>query len=402
MRILQVHNAYVHPGGEDAVVRDEKRLLESYGHEVRQYRRDNTEILSWPAWRRAAFFLTGRDGGRRPLMEILERERPDLIHVHNPFYLVGTDVYRCARRWGIPLVQTLHNFRLLCPAGTCFREGRPCEACRPDHWTPAVRHRCWRGSRAATRRLVGMIRELRRALLEEGDPPFFIALSAFSRDRFSMGGFPRNRMAVKANVLVPDPGPVNGIGRGGLYVGAMVPYKGVEVLLEARRRAGSGESLILIGEGPSRKGWERRFGGGGIRFLGRRGPGEVLAAMGRARYVVVPSLCYEHFPRVIAEACARGVPVIAAGHGSLAEWARDGETGLLFPPGDAAALAACLRRLDEDAGLARRLGRGARGMYEAFMAPEPNYRRLMTIYAAARGETAATGEAGTDVVCGCR
>lgn len=381
MKILLVHNAYQQPGGEDEVVRTERRLLEERGHGILEFTRHNDEIERMSALAVAGDTLWSRDT-RRDLARLLERERPDIVHCHNTFPLISPSAYYAARDAGTPVVQTLHNYRLVCSNAQLFRDGGPCEDCvgKSLPW-PGVLHACYRDDRRASAVVVAML-GLHRALGTWSRlVARYIALTEFARGRFVEGGLPADRIAVKPNFLHPDPGPGRGGGGFALYVGRLSEEKGIEPLLRAWE-AIDDVPLRIVGDGPLAPLVRQAVGRAGlVRWLGRLPQEDVQRLLGEARCLVVPSRWYEGFPRVVVEAFARGTPVVASRLGGLAEIVEEGRTGWLFRAGDGDDLARTIRSIDADDGVLRE---GARAEFEARYTAEASYRTLTRIYAEAR------------------
>lgn len=373
-RVVVVHNAYQHRGGEDAVVDDEIALLRANGHAVERYRRSNDDIgaMSGPALAVSTFWSARTT---RDMTALIRTFRPDVLHVHNTFPLISPSLYWAAARAGVPVVQTLHNFRLLCPQAMLLRQGRVCEDC-VGHvpWRGVVRA-CYRDSRAQSGVLAGML-VLHRALGTWRDRVTrYVALNDFCRARFIEGGLPADRIAVKPN-FVDLPPPPEGVRRGALFVGRLSPEKGISTLAEAARRLPDC-AVTVIGTGPDEPALR------GVRNVDLRGfceVGAVHTAMQSAGWLVMPSIWYENFPRTLVEAFACGLPVVASRLGALTELVREGETGLLFEPGDAADLAQKMAWAQAHPDAMARMGRNARAEYEANYTAGINYRQLTAIY----------------------
>jgi glycosyltransferase involved in cell wall biosynthesis len=291
---------------------------------------------------------------------------------------------------GVPVVQTLHNYRLLCPQGMLLRSGRPCVDCVGRAPLPGVLHACYRESRAASAAVAVMLTVHRGIGTWTRRVDAFIALSRFARDRFVEGGLPADRLHVKPNFLDPDPGV--GSGRGGflLYVGRLSPEKGIPTLLAAWRivsaeRSAAAPRLVLVGDGPLASDVRNAAESlPGLEWRGAQPLGEVLALMGDARVLVFPSLCFENSPRVILEAFARGLPVLASRRGSTGELVQEGVTGRLFEPGEPADLARALAWATAPGTELTALARGARAAFQASHTADRNAERLFEIYAEAR------------------
>lgn len=378
LRVLMVHGAYQQRGGEDSVVDAEVALLRANGHTVQTYVRHNNEVSGQGKVVLAAQALwSGRSV--RDMREALTTFRPDVVHVHNTWPLLSPAVYWPAYKAGVPVVQTLHNFRLMCPQAMFLRDGQICEDCLGKLPWRGVARACYRGSRAQTAVLAGSV-QLHRALGSyDHAVTLYVALSAFSKGKFVQGGLPGDRVRIKPN-FVEDVGNGPSLGRrGGLFVGRLSDEKGVAVLLGALRQTDA--SVLVAGDGE----WGPRVRAQlGERALGFQPMAEVLLRMKSASYLVLPSLCGENFPRTIAEAYCCGLPVIASRLGAMAELVDDGVTGLLFEVGNEADLAAKLQWAEQNPDAMRRMGEAARARYEAMYTPQRNHAELMAIYAEAR------------------
>jgi glycosyltransferase involved in cell wall biosynthesis len=345
VKILVAHNFYQRRGGEDAVCESEVRLLRHAGHKVVEYLRQNDEIHDYSFFAKASlgWGASWSERANRELREILVREAPDVAHFHNTFPLISPSAYYACHAAGVPVIQTLHNFRLLCPGGNLFRDGHVCEDCLSHSLLHSIAHGCYRGSRVTTSAVAGMITVHRLLGTWAKQVDLFLVCTDFARRKFVSGGFDGRRIKVKPNFITADPGIRSGGGSTGLFVGRLSPEKGPELLPAAWSKLGASIPLEIVGDGPSRAALESdcaRLGLQTIHMAGWIDCGAVIERLRAARFLIVPSTCYEGFPLAIAEAYACGVPVIAAGHGGLAEIVRDGFTGLHFRPGDAVDLAA--------------------------------------------------------------
>lgn len=382
MRVAIFHNRYAQRGGEDSVVETESELLRKAGCEVAHYGVDSAPLLdSRSARLRAALRVRWNADAARGVARFLARHPADVAHVHNFFPLLSPSVHATLRELGVPVVQTLHNYRLVCANGIFLREGRPCEECAVRGPWRAVRYGCWRGSRLATAVWAEATAAQRRWGSWLACVDRFVAPSAFAKRKLAAAGLPAERIAVKPNP-VPDPGEPGTPGRGAVYVGRLAPEKGVGLLLDAWRTLPGAPSLAIAGAGPDGPALrERARGIPGVRFLGEIPRERVPGLLAQAAFAVAPSLCYEAFPVAVAEAMAAGRAVVASDAGALAELVEPGANGLLFRSGDPASLASACRRLLEDADLAAALGREGRARYEEELAPERQTERLLALYA---------------------
>lgn len=385
MKILLVYNTYQEPGGEEVVFGKERRLLEEAGHEVSEYRRHNDEIKQYSAIKRLGLIshTVWAPDSRRDFTALLRENKPDIVHVHNTFPLISPSIFWACRSEGVPVVHTLHNYRLLCPGANFFRAGKPCEDCITGNFWQGVLHGCYRHSRVETVPVALMLAVHHTGKTWSRMVDRYIALSEFSRSRFVNAGFPEERIVIKPNFVDPDPGKRTGDGSYALFIGRVSQEKGAETLLKAWRQLPRSYTLRIIGDGPSRTQLESQAASEGlsnVQFMGRMAHEKVIQAIKDARFVIFPSELYETFGLGIIEAFACGVPVLASRLGAMQEIVRDGHSGLLFRPGDAADLAGVVSRAWEQPDYMRRLGEQARKEYETKYTAAANYQRLVEIY----------------------
>jgi exopolysaccharide biosynthesis WecB/TagA/CpsF family protein len=398
VRILLVHNYYgaAAPSGENVAFELERDLLRRGGHEVRTFCRSSDELRS----RGAAGLLRGAAATPwNPWMAAAVRReveafRPDVVHAHNTFPLLSPAIFpavgsRAAR------VLTLHNYRLFCPAAIPQRGGLPCTECLDRRSVlPALRHGCYRGSRAATAPLALNVALARAAALWRRHVEAFIALTPFQRDLVVAAGLPADRVHVKPNFYPGRPTPVPWPERRevAVFVGRLSEEKGLGHLLEAWGAWGdAAPTLRVVGDGPLRGALEARARALGLRrveFLGRRSQPEAEAEIGRARLLVLPSTCFEGFPMVLREALALGTPAAVSALGPLPGLVEEGGAGVTFGPGDPASLLAVVRRAWDAPGALEAMGAAARRSFEARYAEEPNLDALLEVYDRARAARA--------------
>lgn len=381
MRILVCHNSYQQPGGEDRSVAAEAALLRAHGHDVIEYSRHNDEIKDYRLLKKALlyFVTTWSRKSYREVKELCRKHRPDIAHFHNTLPLISPSAYYACKQEGVPVVQALRNYRLICPSGLLMRSGEICEDCIGGDFTPSLKHKCYRDSYIQTRAVVHMLRKHWKRGTYSQIVDMYIALTNFARDKFIEGGLPAEKIAVKPNFMLDPPQPCIG-GDYAVFAGRISFGKGVHVLLKAWRQLDF--PLTVIGDGPQRRKLEEmRIPG--VNFLGYLPHGDAIELLRRARFLVFPALLYETFGRAMIEAFACGKPVIASRLGTATEIVEDGKTGLLFEPGDAEDLAAKAKTLIDNSSLAEELGRNAREEFEAKYTPERNHRELVNIYLAA-------------------
>lgn len=379
MKVLILHNLYQNPGGEDVVVRNEAALLEQAGHLVTVETVDNHAIDGVFAKVRTAFRARYDPARRTWMRALLERVRPDVVHVHNFFPLLTAAVHAEARSYGVPVIQTLHNFRLFCAAATFERNGRICELCVHKGRINAVVHRCYRDSVVSSAAVAAMQHEAvdRRLLTDNVDR--FIALTEFAKSKFLECGLPAEKVVVKPNFLnrsaVREELPRDGV----LFVGRIAKEKGLFTLMKAWRSLPD-IPLTVIGDGPLRADLERSSPAN-VRFLGWLAPNEVDDAMRRAAVLIVPSLWYEGFGMVLIEGFANGLPAIVSRIGSLAEIVEPAVTGDYCVPGDPESIVTTVRRVLADRTALGRMSRNAKNVFEERYSAERNLALMESIYA---------------------
>jgi len=339
MKVLIIHNGYCLPGGEDSVVASEQAALSARGHQVISYYRNNREFSSMPASGKALFLITEYFFSRRTARELsalIEREKPDIVHVHNIFYTISPSVYTVCRKYAIPIVQTLHNYRYLCPNALFFVNGRICQRCLSGNFLRAVLLRCRNGSVLESLwsslwvwrlRKSGFLNSINR----------YIALSEFSKSRFVAAGFDESRISVKPNFVKALPKRLEA-GSFVLYAGALVDYKGVDELMRIIERS-VGIPFVIAGQGPKEKelrNWlsslDNRYI---IEFKGQVSADVMAGLLSNASVLLFTSRCYENFPRIIVEAFSCGVPVLASDTPVMKEIIEDGNGELYGTVDDA-------------------------------------------------------------------
>jgi glycosyltransferase involved in cell wall biosynthesis len=382
MKIVVAHNFYQQAGGEDVVFNAEVELLREFGHQVVLFQVHNDSVkqmgrlalLTNTVWNRSI---------HAELRQVVRRERADVVHFHNTFPLISPAAYYAARAEGAAVVQTLHNFRLLCPGALFYRDEKVCTKCLGSAvpWRGVV-HGCYRGSKLGTAVAAAAVSGHRAIGTWRNAVDIYIALTESAREKFLIGGLPPEKVIVKPNFVHPDPKSRAGGGGYAVFVGRLSPEKGVETLLKAWRIVGNQLPLRIIGDGPLAESVKSAMvENPAISWLGRRPMDEIYDVIGNASLLVQPSNCFETFGRVAIEAFAVGTPVVASGHGAMADVVgSDGRHGVLFTPGDSNDLARKVLQLLKNPAHAAAIRLAVREEFEAKYTGQQNHVRLMDIY----------------------
>ena len=386
MKILLVHCHYRLPGGEDAVFAAERALLERRGHQVIVYERSNEEAAHGLPKALLPLHAVWNHAAARDIKHIIKTQNIDAVHIHNTLLLLSPAVVRAAKSTGVPVVQTLHNFRLFCPNGILLRDGRVCEDCPRHGLSCAIRHRCYRGSRLQTVLCVLSTR-LHRAL-KTYSRLHYITLTDFNRQKLlALKQIPPENVSVKPNFVEPPETIVPYAARENqvVYIGRLDALKGIRLLLEAwarYERSGGGMKLIICGTGPEETWCREYLTREKLKQVELRGfvPNSAARAlMGQSKALILPTQWYEGFPMTIVEAFSAATPVICSDLGNAGSLISDGVTGFKFPADSAEQLAQTLNRLQH----AESVSEGALKTYQENFTSEANYRQLMAIYSKA-------------------
>lgn len=381
MRILTVHNNYQQPGGEEQIFATETALLESYGHEILRYTLDNDRIATTNPLLLAKNTLWNSTVYRE-LRSLIHAKQPQVAHFHNTFPLISPAAYYAARDEGVAVIQTLHNYRLLCPNALFFRAGRVCEDCLGTTVPlPGVIHGCYRGSHSASAMVAATVSLHSLLGTWTNVVDTFVIYSQFAMNKFIEGGLPAEKLAFKTNFLHPVPTPGQGKGGYAVFVGRLSIEKGLGVMLDAWRQLGGKIPLKILGDGPmAGLVTEAIQEMPEIEWLGRRSLEEVYEIVGDAAFLVFPSEWYETFGRVAIEAFAKGTPVVASNIGAIAELVDHQHNGLLFRPSDPTDLANQIEWLLAHPQKLAQMRLTARSEFDAKYTANDNCKRLIEIY----------------------
>src|ERR1700722_15295850 len=382
MKVLMVRNRYQQRGGEDAVVEAETRLLGANGIDVRRFDADNDSISGLVAKIQVSASQFGVPSTAvSEFRNTVSSFRPDVVHLHNWFPTLSPSIFNICQSERVPVVHTLHNYRLLCAGATLFRDGRVCEDCIGNPLrTPGFAHSCYRNSFAGTAvATAGMLAHWSIGTWRRSVDRY-IALTEFARHKMVEGGLPSDKVIVKPNFVDPDPGIGSGQGGYLLYVGRLTEEKGLRVLLECWRSAPDLPLLRIAGTGPLENEVSQAAATmDNVEWLGGRSSEEVIDLMREASALLCPSQWYEGMPRVVIESLAVGTPVIASRIGCYPEMIVDGQEGALFPTGDSSGLRVRLRSLLECKSLGSMRAK-ARRCFEMKYTGDLNYALLLNVY----------------------
>jgi glycosyltransferase involved in cell wall biosynthesis len=396
VRILQLHNRYQIRGGEEGVVQAEQALLIQYGHQVEQLEVSNDDIVTPIDQALAAVRAIYSVPAKSQVAAAIARYRPDIVHVHNFFPLLSPSIYDACLAARVPVVQTLHNYRLGCVKAMLFRDNQICERCldQANPWF-GVKYGCYRDSKVQSAVVAAMLttHRWRRTWLEKVDA--YITLTDFQRQKMVQAGLPSTKIHVKPNFVHPivpaddpaprDPAIVAAVASPFvLFVGRLSIEKGLPIVIEAYQQNPTLPRLIIVGDGPERSVLEQQVMTAGlaasVQFLGYQPKAVIHQLMQQAMALIFPSIWYEGFPLTIAEALSCGLPPLVSRLGSMIEIIQHNGNGLHFEPGDAADLAVKIECIVRDPELRKKLALAARQSYEQSYTSEQNYVQLMAIY----------------------
>ena len=383
MKVLMVHNYYRSsaPSGEDRVFENEVALLRSKGIDVVTYERHNDEayritkakLAHDVVWNKRTF---------ADMDHLIRREKPDIAHFHNTWYMISPSAYYACRTRNVPIVQTLHNFRMFCANGLLLRKDRICEECLDTHGMRSAIYGCYGGSRLWTLPVYTAQRYHRNRGTWYDTVDAYITLNNFAKDKFLSYGIDPVKLFVKPNFAEDCGVERRNIDRTAIYVGRLTTEKGVGVLVKAYEhliKDGVRLGLNIIGDGILKDKIDV-FPDARMQITGKKHHSEVIQAIKQADYAILPSICYEMLPLVLVESFACGRPVVASRIGALPELVEDGKTGLLFEPGNSRDLASKIKWMLENKDTCIEMGKNARKVYEEKYTAEKNFKMLMDIY----------------------
>jgi glycosyltransferase involved in cell wall biosynthesis len=352
MKILQIHNKYKIRGGECGVVDAEYKLLTDNCQQVIQYIKNNSDLdnLSTPQRIKALFSIRSNNNVKSELEALVASEKPDVAHVHNIFPMLSPIVYKTLNRLGIPIVQTLHNYRFLCPNGTFFTNGSICEDCQLKGFSSAVKKRCVRDNLVISYLYASAIKTAWQENVFNDCITRHIALNHFVKDKMIAGGIAADKIDICGNFIWDNKSHSEEKDNYILYLGRLSPEKGVETLIKAVLSLDN-VHLKIAGTGPDKEKLQRlgnRASGSTIEFVGYVSGDEKVQLIKKALCTVIPSEWYENFPMSVLESLSLGTPVIASKIGGLPDMIKEGETGMFYKTGDIKDLAKTIQNLLSD------------------------------------------------------
>lgn len=377
--ILIVHNYYQIPGGEDTVVANEKRMLEEHGHKVILYTRNNAELKRMSKLRKLLLPVTTvfNPKSYKEIKQLIQKENIEVVHVHNTLNLISPAVYYVARAMKIPVVQTIHNFRLLCPGATFYRDGHICEDCVEHGLKCAVKHSCYRGSIAQT--LVCVMSTWIHRMTGIYGKINYICLTEFNKNKLlQLPQIEKEMTFVKPNFVECRENFVSEEKRKNQFVfaGRLDKLKGIDILFEAWRQMGEeAPKLIVCGTGPLNE-WCKAFVNSNTVNIEMRGfvPNQdAIKIISNSKALILPTQWYEGFPMSIVESFSVGTPVICSELGNSGSVVGEGITGCKFTADNINELILAVKRC-------KGLCQSTLHEYNAKYTEEMNYQMLRRIY----------------------
>lgn len=383
MKILFVHNYYQQAGGEDKVVKNEIDMLKNKGHVVELFNMSNDELINLNHLKKIGLFTKTiwSFSSYKRILNKINTFNPDIVHFHNFFPLISPSAYYACKKMNKPVVQTLHNYRLICPSATLLRNGEICERCLDNSLVNAVKYKCYRNSRAQTATVVSMLKFNRILKTWTRKVDKYICLTDFAKEKMSQGGIPKDKITIKPNFIERNQHVNSKRENYVLFVGRISEEKGLSVLLSSwfNLKNKNDMKLIIIGDGPDKTLLEETYKDDTVIFKGKRNSIEVLEYMQKAKFLVMPSIWYEGFPMTIVESYSVGTPVIASNIGSLKEVVKDGISGYHFINRDTESLTNVLDKAINNKDINKLIANSYQE-YQTKYSKEINYKFLLNIY----------------------
>jgi glycosyltransferase involved in cell wall biosynthesis len=388
MKILLIHNQYKQKGGEDVVFKAESSLLKEKGHTVYEYKISNDNLKTESLFDKIKVGINTIWSVKsyREIKKLIIEIQPDVVHIHNTFPQLSPSIYWAVKSLNIPVVQTLHNYRLTCANGLLYRNSKICEECVKRGKYSALKHKCYRGSFLATLPLVIMFYLHKIIGTYKNKVDIYITLTNFAKNMMIESGLPEDKIKVKPNfvninfnkTIYTD---INKRKKQFIFVGRIVKEKGINLLLEAFDQNIEDFDLVVIGEGPERENLQRKYRKNKrIKWYGQLNNDEVLEEISKSYSLVMPSKLYETFGMVVIEALSVGTPVIVPNHAGFPDIISPNENGYLFQPNGVTDLALKMKKIIALNNNWNEFSKNALKSYEKYYTSEKNYQYLMDIY----------------------
>lgn len=377
-----MHTVYRLAGGEESAVAAERSMLSAAGVDVTVWDQRNATFAERYGWSQTAVKTVWNASTARDLASFLRANEPfDVAHVHNTFPAMSPSIFATLKSFGVPVVRTLHNYRLSCVNALHMRANRPCFQCLGTPFPAAgIRFACYDDSpaKASVVALLSSAEKLLRVSTRWVDR--VIALSRFSQTIFERAGIPRHHIVVSPNTVAFEPTDTSTLSGSYVFIGRLSPEKGVDLLLQTWKRLPNPPSLRIIGDGPLADDVRAAHGTSNITWVGTLQKNEVMRELLNARALVAPSAALENCPMTVLEASAAGVPSIVPKHGAMEEMIDDGRTGWHVEPGSRESLAAAVMQRTADDQVVRAAGRAARTKYGTLWSRSVASKRLLALY----------------------
>lgn len=375
MKILQVHNIFIGKTGEETVVEEERKILERNGHQVVQFVKDNSDLENFSLTQKIKMYgtLLSSKSIARELKLVIEAEKPDICHVHNTFPIITPVVYKVCHEMRLPVIKTLHNYKLVCTNSLLFRDGEVCEKCLNKSLYNSVKYKCYRDSYLATAVQARVIQHHRNKGTWQHLVDRYVCLTDFQKHKLISGGLPADKVSVKPNFMAESGLPVVREDFF-LFVGKIDLYKGLNDLLHLFRHNDQSK-FILIGKSVRPEQFNEFEN---VEHLGEQGRSVVLDHMRRCKAVIFPSKYYEGMPMVLLEAFSHKKPVISRDRGAMSSMVLEGFNGLKYEQEED--LVKAVARFEAEPGLVDRLGENAYADYQQKYTDEQGYQNLVDLY----------------------
>ncbi len=384
LKVLVLHNSYLKFGAEDLVFQSETEGLKKAGIKVLTYNFSNKDFTELPTLKKFSA-LKSNVSTETIVSGIIASENPDLIHIHNPYFQIPIRLYQTIHKLGVPIVQTLHNLRMVCPKISLWRNGRDCKKCpKSGSYLPSVVHKCYRNSYKDSAGMALFLRNFKRGGFEEMISTF-ITLSDRHKELLLKNGFKGKNLVVKPHFIpdefqVPEkPKKLDQL----LFAGRYSEEKGILQLIEAWKAEKRNSHLILVGQGPLEEDVKKEISSNNpnkTTMLEHMTREEILMLMQESGALVVPSLLEEPFGLVNIESLSVGTPILASKKGAMRQLIREGKSGMFFNPEDQRSILKTLRFHDEQPEVFREMGNYAKANIDPIYRESPNIRALIKIY----------------------